>query len=69
MKYYSKSSYRGRGTPPSHTLTPLGRFAPSHSVLSRIFIKKKSGHPALNFVDNLPPPPSKKFLRTALKVR
>ena len=27
---FSKSPYRGRGLSPSHTLPPLGRFAPSH---------------------------------------
>ena len=28
-----KSPYPGRGTPPSQTLRPLGRFAPSHLSL------------------------------------
>ena len=29
-----KAPYRGRGTPPSHTLPPLGRYAPSGLVAS-----------------------------------
>ena len=36
-----KSPYPGRGTPPSQTLSPLGRFAPSH----------------LSLLHSVPPPP------------
>ena len=31
---YEKAPDRGRGTPPSHTLPPLGRYAPSGLVAS-----------------------------------